>query len=1122
MKRCGIKLKIHFFLKSNLIRDLVFPFKIVQPIFLKKLEEELMKKHFLLSLMMSVAIPTGLMAQDNEGPMNSSTFKGLEMRNIGPSYMSGRIADIAVDQKDPGTWYVGVASGGVWKTVNGGTTWDPIFENENVYSIGDVTIDPSNSNVVWVGTGENNAGRHIAFGDGIYKSENGGKSWTNMGLEDSEHLGDIVIHPEDGNTVWVAAQGPLWSKGGQRGLYKTTDGGKTWRNTLEIDEWTGVGSLAIDPSNPDILYAAAWQRQRTIAALIDTGPGSALYKSTDGGETWEKMTVGLPTSNMGKSSVAVSPIDPNVVYATIELDERKGGFWRSSDKGASWEKMSDRVSGGTGPHYYQEIFVDPHTFDMVYMANNLSAYSMDGGKTWNNMNLVNRHVDDHAFAFHPTDPDFILVGSDGGLYESRDNMAKWRFMQGIDVAQFYKIAPDDSYPFYNVYGGTQDNSTQGGPSRTMRADGIRNGDWYLTMGADGHGPATEPGNPNIMYSQMQQGGLRRHDKMLRENVNVQPQARPGEPAERFNWDAPINVSHHDPKRLYHASQRMWRSDDRGDSWTPISGDLTKNGNRLTYEMMDTTWGPEAGWDLSAMSNFHTIANVAESPIDENILYAGTDDGLIQVTSDGGENWTRYEVGNINGIPENAYINDIRADRFDADTVYAALDNHKEGDYAPYLIKSTNQGRTWTSITNGLPEKTLVWRITQDHVNKDLMFLGTEFGIYFTVDGGDNWIELEGSMPTISVRDVRIQRRDNDLVAGSFGRGIFILDDYTPLRILNAEALESDALLFADDKSPWYRQDTLHSDSQGDDQWTADNPPFGQTFTYYLKDDFKTAKQVRVAADKEMQENGEGVNYPDFTTLEMERREADASVYIVIRDANGNIVRTLNAPNSKGVNRVTWNLLQSTQTAITNENSGSDPDRPSGTMVMPGEYSATMHARVNSEAMQIAGPVNFELVDVTESALQGSSRADTYAFQRDLEAARAKNAGANATISDLMNKANLYRLAMDRSDNAGALEGQYEALRQELYAIDEMLNGERSRAGKGSRPASVGSRLNFANGASSGTYGPTQQAKDQYGYAMDALNAATSRLQTLTNSTIPAFESALNAANAPWVRGSELD
>ena len=1077
------------------------------------------------SLLMAlvISLPSGLWAQDSDDLMSSMTFDGIKLRNIGPAYMSGRVADIAVDQKDPGTWYVAIASGGVWKTVNAGTTWDPIFDDEAVYSIGDVTIDPSNSNIIWVGTGENNAGRHIAFGDGVYKSENGGKSWDNMGLENSEHIGDIVIHPENSDTVWVSAQGPLWSKGGQRGVFKTTDGGKTWQNTLEIDEWTGVGSLAIDPSNPDKLYAAAWQRQRTIAALVDGGPGSAFYTSDDGGDTWKKMTVGLPKTNMGKSSVAVSPIDPSVVYAIIELDERKGGFYRSSDHGASWTKMSDKVSGGTGPHYYQEIMVDPHTFDMVYMVNNSSAFTTDGGKTWQGMNLKNRHVDDHAFAFHPTDPDFILVGSDGGVYESRDNMASWRFMQGISVAQFYKVAMDDALPFYHVYGGTQDNSTQGGPSRTMRADGIKNSDWYLTMGADGHQPATEPGNPNVMYSQMQQGGLMRHDKLLRENTSIQPQGKPGDPAERFNWDAPINVSHHDPKRLYHASQRLWRSDDRGDSWTPISGDLTRNGNRLHMPMMDRTWSREAAWDLGAMSNFFTIANVAESPIDENILYVGTDDGLIQVTSDGGANWTRYEVGDINGVPANAYVNDIRADRFDADTVYAALDNHKEGDYKPYLIKSTNRGRSWEMITGGLPEKTLVWRITQDHVNKDLMFLGTEFGLYFTVDGGDQWIELTGNVPTISFRDVRIQRRENDLVAGSFGRGIFVLDDYTALRSLNTDTLEASAHLFANAKTPWYRQDTLHSDSQGDDQWVTENPPFGTTITYYLKDTLKSAKDIRVEADKALVEDGQGTIYPDFDTLEAERREAEPALFVTIKDASGAVINNVKAENKKGVNRVTWSLRHAPQTAIITESSGTgggfygDP----GAFATPGTYTATLNARVDGVLSELTGPVSFDVVDITERALAGAPEADRIAFQHEVEIAQAAVAAANSTVSDLMNKLKLYRVAMDRASGGASLEGQFENIRAELYEIDEALNGKRSQAGTGSRPATITSRVNFAARSSSGTYGPTPQSHEQLGFAMDAFADAKSRLGTMIGSTIPAFENALIAADAPWVRGGSL-
>ena len=1084
-----------------------------------------MKKITSIIVAAGLLLPAGLSAQDaDDNLMSAKTFDGIKIRNIGPSYMSGRISDVAVDHNNPNIWYAAVASGGVWKTTNAGTTWEPIFDDEAVYSTGDVTIDPSNSNIVWVGTGENNGGRHIAFGDGIYKSLNGGKTWTNMGLADSERIGDIVIHPEDGNIVWASVQGPLWSagEGAARGVFKTTDGGKTWRNVLEGDEWTGVGSLAIDPNDPDKLYAAKWQRQRTIATLVNTGPGSGLYTSDDGGETWVEMTEGLPKDNMGKSSIAVSPIDSNVVYATIELDQRTGGFWRSEDKGASWTKMSDRVSGGTGPHYYQEIFADPHTFDMVYMANNLSAYSMDGGKTWHDINLEGKHVDDHAFAFHPTDDDFVLIGSDGGLYESRDNMKNWRWMEGISVAQFYKIAADDALPFYNVYGGTQDNSTQGGPSRTMKELGIDNGDWYLTMGADGHQPATEPGNPNIMYSQMQQGGLRRHDKLLRENTNVQPQARPGEPAERFNWDAPINVSNHDPKRLYHASQRVWRSDDRGDSWTPISGDLTKNGNRLHYPMMGRTWSREAGWDLSAMSNFHTIANLSESPLDENLIYIGTDDGLIQVTSDGGENWTRYEIADIRGVPANSYVNDIRADRFDVDTVYAALDNHKEGDFAPYFIKSTDRGRSWELMTNGLGDKNLVWRVTQDHVDPDLMFLGTEFGLYFTTDGAENWVELTGDMPTISIRDVRIQRRESDLVIGSFGRGIYILDDYTSLRGLKADDLEAEAKIFAKNQVPWYREDEQHTDTMGAGHWRADNPPFGSTFTYYLKDKYETGKDRRVEAEKETVEDGGSVLYPDFDVLEAERREQDVALYVAVRDGSGNLVRTVPAENKKGVNRVTWNLRHAPGNAIINENSGIGGFNTPGAFAVPGTYSATLHARVNGAARQIAGPVSFELVDINQRALDGATPAEAYAFQREVEAARADVAAANSTINDLMDKLKLYRMALDRSAGGDALESQYEAIRQEAYAIDEMINGERSRSGTGASPSTISRRIGFAAGSGSGTYGPTAQAREQLGYATSAFADVKSRLSTLTGTTVPAFEAALDAAGAPWVRGSDLD
>lgn len=1050
--------------------------------------------------------------------MSSGTFSAMKMRNIGPAYMSGRIADIAVDQTDPSTWYVAVGSGGVWKTENNGTTWTPIFDKQAVYSTGDVTISPSNPNIIWVGTGENNGGRHISFGDGVYRSNDGGKTWKNMGLGQSEHISDIIVHPTNPDIVWVSSQGPLWTSGGERGLYKTTDGGENWARVLETDEWTGVTSLVIDSSNPDRLYAATWARQRTIGAYVGTGPGAGIFTSDDGGDTWVEVETGLPKGNMGKIGLAISPMQPDVVYAAVEVDNRKGGLYRSTNRGASWAKMSDEVSGGTGPHYYQELFADQHQFDRIYLMSNNSRVSNDGGKTWGPLGNDKKHVDDHAMAFHPTDPDFTLVGSDGGIYMSHDRMKNWQFIDNLPISQFYKIAADDAKPFYFVYGGTQDNSTQGGPSRTDREEGIKNKDWFLTLFADGHQPATEPGNPDIVYSQWQQGSLARHDRKTGEVTLIKPQPRPGEPAERFNWDAPINVSTHNPARIYHASQRVWRSDDRGDSWTSISPDLTKNGDRMQSPMMGRTWSVEAGWDLLAMSNFHTIANFSESPVDENVLWAGTDDGLIQVTTDGGQSWKAIELDDVRGIPETAYVNDIRADLFDRDTVYVALDNHKHGDYKPYLIKSTNLGRSWTSLADSLPEKHLVWRIVQDHVNKDLMFLGTEFGLFFTVDGGEEWLELQGGMPTISTRDVIIQREEGDLVAGTFGRGIYILDDYSPLRTLDADALKQDALLFGPGRAvKWFRESTLHSDSIGDSEYSAENPAHGATLTYYLKDSLQTAKDRRQAAEKEALEDDNYPSYPSWEAIEAENEEAKPSVYLEVRDANGNFVNRVQGKAKKGLHRATWDMTHAPERAVTSAAGGG-----SGFMAIPGTYTATLYSRVGGAVSQLAEPVSFELASIREGALAGASHATTKAFTQQITAATKQSSAAIASLNGLRDNLALMRTALDRTpSNTEALEAMFESIRTEMNAINNELRGLQSRQGMGSTPATVLSRLQFASSVAAGSYGPTAQHREQLGYALEGLADATTRISTLVNDTVPTFQVALIEAGAPWTPGSAI-
>ena len=1068
---------------------------------------------------------------DQAPAWSSLTFKGLALRNIGPALMSGRIAHIEIQPDDPATWYVAAGSGGVWKTVNAGTTWAPLFDGEGSYSIGTLALDPNNPASVWVGTGENVGGRHVGFGDGIYHSSNGGVTWEHRGLAESNHISKIIVHPNDSKTLWVAAQGPLWSSGGQRGVYKTTDGGESWRQVLAKGPWTGATDLLIDPNNPDRLYAATWQRHRTVAAYMGSGPESGIYRSQDGGETWQHLTEGLPKEvNIGKMGLALSTQHPNVVYAAIELDNRTGGVWRSTDFGSSWEKRSDKVSGGTGPHYYQELYTSPHQFDRLYLMNNTTQISEDGGKTWRDINNEYKHVDDHAIAFRRDDPDYLMVGSDGGLYESYDNGQSWRFIANLPVTQFYKVAADDSKPFYQVYGGTQDNSSQGGPSRTDNLHGIRNSDWFITLFADGHQSAIEPNNPDIMYAQWQEGNLVRVDRTTGEVVHIQPQPAPGNAAERFNWDAPILVSAHNPHRLYFASQRLWRSDNRGDDWTPVSGDLTRNEFREHLPLMGRQWSIEAAWDLQAMSQYNTITSIGESPLDENILYIGTDDGLIQSTHDGGKTWTRTEVGRLPGVPNTAFVNDIRADLFDAQTVYVALDNHKYGDYQPYLLKSTNGGRSFKSITGDLPDRHLVWRLVQDHVQPSLLFAATEFGLFFTVDGGQQWLKLEGGVPTISFRDVIIQRHEQDLVAASFGRGIFILDDYTPLRQLTPKTVEQAALLFPTRKAWWYiQQHPLgFSDgaSQGHGFYRAPNPPFGAVFTYYLKEPLRTQAEVRQAAEKPLIKDGKNTPHPGFDVAEAQRREFDPEIHLTVRDSNGNVVRRLSGPTDKGIHRIAWDLRYPAMQAITQNVSGRSANgaEPTGHLVVPGEYSVTLLQRINGVTTPLAQPQTFTVQRLRKGALPGGEPAEVVAFWQRLADLQRHVSAATQVIEELKARLTHMHKAIARATgDLSNLDQQWHQIRASLFEIEMALRGNQAQLQMGTAtPASIASRLGKVMiGTSYATYGPTGTHKETLGYAEADYKNLAARLRALQQKRFPSLEAALDAANAPWTPGSQL-
>jgi photosystem II stability/assembly factor-like uncharacterized protein len=1064
--------------------------------------------------------------EEPKSPMNERTFSGLKMRNIGPAFTSGRIADIAIHPEDDNVWYVAVGSGGVWKTTNAANTWKPVFDGQSVYSTGCVTIDPNNPSIIWVGTGENVGGRHVGFGDGIYRSMDGGNTWKNLGLKESQHISKIIIHPSNSNVVWVAVQGPLWNKGGERGFYKTTDGGETWVKTLGDEEWTGVTDIAIDPRDPHVIYAATWQRHRTIAAYMGGGPKSGIHKSMDGGETWTQLKTGLPGGNKGKIGLAISPQKPDIIYAAIELNRTKGGVYKSMDRGASWSKQSDAVSGATGPHYYQELYACPHNFDRLYLMDVRIQVSDNGGKNFRTLQERDKHSDNHAIAFRADDPDYLLVGTDAGIYESFDLAQNWRFIDNLPLTQYYKVAVDDREPFYHIFGGTQDNGSHGGPSRTDNRHGIRNGDWYKTLGADGHQSATEPGNPDIMYAETQQGGLHRVDLKTGEQVYIQPQPGAGEDFERFNWDAPIVVSPHNPARLYFASHRVWRSDNRGDEWTAISGDLTRDQERITLPIMGRVQSWDSPWDVGAMSNYNTISSLAESPIKEGLIYAGTDDGIIQVTEDGGANWRKIEVGSMPGVPATAFVNDIKADLFDANTVYVSMDNHKYGDFKPYLMKSTDKGMTWKSLSSNLPEKTLVWRLVQDHVKPNLMFIATEFGIYFTLDGGSKWIKVKGGVPTISFRDLTIQRRENDLIGASFGRGFFVLDDYSVLRDITEDQLKEEAKLFAVKDALWYMPRSIASD-QGSGKFVADNPAFGATFTYHLAEGYETLASMRKKAEGKLQKNNQDIPFPGWDALDAEKNEDKPQLFITIQDADGTVVNRMNVPARKGMHRVAWDFRKSSKNGISltqrSGGGGGRGFRGRGMMVTPGTYTASLSKLITGEVTQLSGPIEFNVVPLRKGTLKGASYDDIIAFRSDLENLQGMMSAFNFSRNQAMSKVKAMEVAVSRleTDAPDVVKSLYD-LRQQLMIMNKSINGSESKGEIGERNnPSVQSRMFTGFRGLSTTYGPTKMHKQSLEIAKTEFEKYRRELEEITKGDLQKLEQRLIDLGAPWIEGQAI-
>ncbi len=896
--------------------------------------------------------------------LTSETLTGLRLRNIGPATMSGRIVDLAVVEANPSTFYIASATGGVWKTTNNGLTVSPVFEREGTHSVGAIAVHQVDTNVVWVGTGERANRQSNSWGDGIYKSTDGGRTWRNMGLKDSHHIGRIALHPTNPNIVYVAAMGHLWGPNEERGLYLSTDGGLTWTRTLYIDSVTGVVDVAVDPVDPQIVYAASYQRMRKPFGFHGGGPGSALWKSTDGGRTWRKLTRGLPAGDKGRIGISIYRKDPRVVYVSIEqgyrynastaYTARAAGIYRSEDRGETWQHMSD---WNPRPMYASQILVDPNDDRRIYMQNSFS-YSDDGGRTFT-VPRQSLHGDDRILWVNPRDSRHLIKGDDGGVGISYDRGRTWLYLTHLPVSQFYRVAVDNRKPYW-VYGGLQDNGSWMGPSATYLSTGIRFDDWLQVNGGDGFKNLVDTVDNRTLYTESQYLGLSRFDLLTRQRKWIRPGDPRGHISERRNWDAwgpslpepeflnamapanwdgPFIISPFDNRTLYAGTNRLWKSTDQGDSWIDL-GDLTTGVNRRELKIMgqrahDSTPSLDDG-----IPYYPTITQIAESPRRRGVLYVGTDDGNFQVSLDDGKTWTNVS-SRMPGLPPMAWISGIEASRHADGTVYVAVNNYRNNDFENYLYKSTDFGQTWVSIVGDLPPRRVARTIKEDLRNPNVLYLGTELGFFYSNDGGRHWVELKANLPTVAVNDFVIHPRDNDLVLGTHGRGIWILDNLNALQELTPEVLNFEAHLFTLEPAEQirYTDETAHT---GDLVFRGENPPAGAIIDYYLRSRADTT--------------GPG------------------AIHLAVFDLSGSEVRRLEPKPDAGINRVIWDLRYPDVVTPPRRQQAGQPGVGAGRgvrgpWVMPGEYVVrlTVNGRSHERRLTV---LDDPRITVDRGTLQG--------------------------------------------------------------------------------------------------------------------------------------------------------
>jgi photosystem II stability/assembly factor-like uncharacterized protein len=865
--------------------------------------------------------------QSAEGP--ATPFDTLRFREIGPATMAGRIDDLAVLESDPTVFYVATATGGLWKTTNNGTTFETVFDDESTASVGDVAIAPTDTNLVWVGTGENNNRQSSSWGEGVFKSTDGGQSWDNMGLVDSRQVARIVVDPVDHDVVYVAALGNLWASGGDRGVYRTADGGLTWDLVLEIDEDTGATELLMDPTNNKVLYAATYQRRRSSWGFNGGGPGSGIYKTTDGGENWTELVEGLPEGPKGRIGLDIYRKDPNVLYARVEHPDA-GGIYRTDDGGATWEQMSDT---NPRPMYFSQIRIDPGDDHRIYVLGVQLFVSDDGGRTFRNTGAPRIHVDFHAMWINPADSRQIILGGDGGVGISYDRSETYVFLNNMPLAQFYHASFDMQSP-YTVCGGLQDNNTWCGPSATRSSRGIVNDDWFIVGGGDGFVALVDPTDPNTLYAESQGGRMNRVDRATNERKAIRPEPVPDATAYRWNWDAPMVMSPHDPGTIFVAANRVFKTTDRGHVWETISPDLTTATDRDELPLMGVMGSEIAIARNDGVGAYGTLTTFAESARREGTYYTGADDGQVQVSRDGGATWTNV-TGNIPGVPANTYVSRVEASKFADGTVYATFDGHRSGDFEAYVYASRDHGASWESIGGGLPDGEVARTISEDLVNADVLYLGTERGLFVTIDRGATWTRVKANLPTVPIYEVALHPRDNDLILATHGRGIWILDDLTPLQEFE-RAERSATHFFSPAPAVSFNVAGDRTNSTGDRWYRGDNPPAGAALSYYLADDIE-------------------------------------EVTLTVRDGSGVVARTLAGDDvegrtSAGIQTVHWDLR--VQPVPDLGLGGGFGTTLNGPFVLPGEYRVTLHVDgrdVGTETVRVAGDPAVEIADADRRA-----------------------------------------------------------------------------------------------------------------------------------------------------------